>query len=63
VSEQQKIVGALQRRFGMMPERAAELRKFNEEKTDWYRTCRTCGKLLTGSIADLKRPCTHVNSQ
>lgn len=44
----------------MSPERAEALRAELERVNDWAGTCRVCGKVRTGTLAELRTPCDHV---
>jgi hypothetical protein len=54
MSDQRYREAALRRRYGMSPQRAAELRSFNEAQSDWTARCRVCGEVLQGTPAQLR---------
>lgn len=60
MTEQKFIEAALWRNSGIMePEAAASLNAFCEAQTDWWAICQVCGKRREGSLAQLRKPCTH----
>jgi len=55
MNERVRREAAMGRRFGLRPERQAELKAFNEKQTDWEATCRACGTQLFGTLAQLRK--------
>lgn len=53
--ERAAIEGAMRRRIGMSNEGAERLKRFNQSQSDWYGTCRQCGKARVGTMAELAR--------
>ena len=47
----------LQRTFGMAPTANKSMMKELEAKNDWWRTCKSCGRVITGTMEHVKRPC------
>ena len=48
------------RRKGMAAERKKQLSVINEAHDDWVAKCRKCGKVLTGTLAQLREHvCDH----
>lgn len=51
----QQMAGAEHKRLRLMSQEARDkLNKYNEAQTDWKGTCRKCGKVVTGSLKDLR---------
>lgn len=51
------ILRRLKRNLGMTPEVRARVAKLNAEKTDWFGTCRWCGIVRSGTLAEITKDC------
>jgi len=41
------------------PEKDEQLKAEWEACTDWRVTCRECGRVRVGTLAELRKPCAH----